>query len=681
MSLTIPKSKTINNFLSKYSKTNRVIRNYQKSIKEMSKDFSKKEGVLDYLKSFLTPRRPSLIKQNLLFVNDKNNKTYLSTIQSKIEIRSPSNLKNLSIFNGNKKVVFRNNNKNTIKQINSFKNKDNFRNIFYENNKCENYSNKLRGFSPKNRYKLMKIYQSLRCINSYCVTNTEKINKISKNNQDDFSNELNLDLSNDNYENNKSIKKEKNKITKMILKSNKKSNNNIKEKKYNNKNRISEYKIESINSIQLLYSKKDNYYFKEKGKENSFKIEKIDDVFSINEKKDIIKDNIKDIIKDDIKFDIKDDIKYDIKDDIKYDIKDDIKYDIKENIKEDIKEDIKENINNNYIKELNQKYIILPESNMKKEEKDEKDKFLEEIINKMRNKDKNEEQENLNKYNKSRLMKNCLNKLFFDYSDGNYSGSNKYKYLNEEEQNKENKNIILNKELIFRKNENEEKVLNTVENNGSINKQIINKENLNHILSNNQISNNNQLKIRDLIENKENINTENIEKDKDTILTIDDLTVDNKSNIRNINKTSNKKMIDMISDKNQNKLKEMNKINFNLNYLYESQNFVNIQLLNDENKKNTNNPKKINSSLKNFYKHSKLTKNPENKLELLLDKIPRHENDEDENNFANSNLSRKKDKNNNQNIRRSKIIEYINKNSAIMPPNDYTATNQFISSF
>mgnify|MGYP007070189059 CR=1 FL=1 len=659
--LTIPKSKTINNFLSKYSKTNRVIRNYQKSIKEINKDFQKKEGVLDYLKSFLTPRRPSLIKQNLLFVKDKNNKTYLSTIQSKNEVRSPANLKSLSIFNEGKKVVFRNNNKNAIKQINSLKNKDNFRNIFYENNKCENYSNKLRGFSPKNRYKLMKIYQSLRCINSYCVTNTDKINKISKNNYDDFSNELNLDLSKDNYESNKSIKKEKNKITKMILKSNKKSDN-IKEKKYNNKNKISEYKIESINSIQLLYSKKDDYYFKElKDKENSFKIEKIDDVFSINEKKDILKDDIKDIIKDDIKYDIKDDIKYDIK--------------------ADIKEDIKEKINNNYIKELNQEKIILPDNNVKRDEKDENDKFVEEIINKIKNQDKIEEQENLNKYNKSRLMKNCLNKLFFDYSDGNYSGSNKYKYLNEEEQNKQNKNIILNKEIIFQKNENEEKDMNTVEKNGSINRQIINKENLNQILNNNQISNNNQLKIRDLIENKENINTENIKKDKDTILSIDDLNVDNKSNITNINKSSNKKLIEMISDKNQNKLKEMNKINFNLNYLYESQNFVNIQLLNDENRKNTNNPKKINSSLKNFYKHSKLTKNPEKKLELLLDKIPRHENDEDENNFANSNLSRKKNKNNNQNIRRSKIIEYINKNSAIMPPNDYTTTNQFISSF
>ena len=624
MSLNIPKSKTINNFLSKYSKSNRV-HNYQKSLKEMNKDFSKKEGVLDYLKSFLTQKRPSLLKQNLISIKDKKNKNYLSTIYSKNEIRGPSNLKNISIFNDDKKVIFRNNNKNIIKQINSMKNKDNSRDIFYENNKYDNYSNKLRGFSPKNRYKLMKIYQSLRCINSYCVTketNTEKTNKI-KDVHHDLNNELNLDLNNDNY----SIKKEKNKITKLILKSNKNSNN-IKENKNANKNRIEDYKIESINSIQFLNDKKDDYFYNEKkNKENSFKIEKIDEILSMDEEKDI-------------------------------------------------KE---EDLNNNCIQEVNQEKFISQENDfINDEEKNDNNKFVEEIINKIKNKDKNDEPKYFDKYNKSKLMKNCLNKLFFDYSDGNYSGSNKHKYLNEEQQNK---NFIINKEIILQKNENEEKVGNKVAPYDGMNKQIINKANLNQILNNNKLSKNNRVKITDLIENKEKINTENIKKDKDTILSLDNLSIDNRSNISNINKSSNKKLIDMISDKNQNKLNEMNKINFNLNYLYESKNYLNIQLSNDENRKNINNPKKINSSLKNFYKHSKLTKNPEKKLELLLDKIPRHENNEDENVFFNANPPKKKFKNNNHIIRRSKIIEFINKNSAIMPPNDYTASNQFISIF
>ena len=113
-----------------------------------------------------------------------------------------------------------------------------------------------------------------------------------------------------------------------------------------------------------------------------------------------------------------------------------------------------------------------------------------------------------------------------------------------------------------------------------------------------------------------------------------------------------------------------------MNYLYENKNYLNIQLLSDR-PNDIKNRKKILSTDKNFYRHSKLIKVPKNNLELLLDKIPKHEK---ENTFLN-NHSVKTNKNNYKNLRKSKIIEFINKNSAIMPPNDYNSSNQFIYSF
>ena len=113
-----------------------------------------------------------------------------------------------------------------------------------------------------------------------------------------------------------------------------------------------------------------------------------------------------------------------------------------------------------------------------------------------------------------------------------------------------------------------------------------------------------------------------------------------------------------------------------MNYLYENKNYLNIQLLSDRTN-DIKNRKKILSTNKNFYRHSKLIKVPKNNLEILLDKIPKHEKD---NTFLNTH-SAKPNKNNYKNLRKSKIIEFINKNSAIMPPNDYNSSNQFIYSF
>ena len=36
-----------------------------------------------------------------------------------------------------------------------------------------------------------------------------------------------------------------------------------------------------------------------------------------------------------------------------------------------------------------------------------------------------------------------------------------------------------------------------------------------------------------------------------------------------------------------------------------------------------------------------------------------------------------KQKNNNNNLRKSKMMEFINKNSAIMPPNDYDISKKY----
>jgi hypothetical protein len=265
-------------------------------------------------------------------------------------------------------------------------------------------------------------------------------------------------------------------------------------------------------------------------------------------------------------------------------------------------------------------------------------------------------------------------------------------YLNNDSQDS---NIIINKKII---NQKFEKIRKNIKNNEVINDPIINdfqpennleplkieknfsNENINNANKNNKISNKNQnqIKHRDIIEDKENINTENIIKTSDIVLSLDNETFTDKNNISIIKKESNNnKKEELIFDNSkQDKLNEIKKINLNLNYLYENKNYVNIQLSNIQ-RNDIKNPKKLLSSNKNIYRHSKLIKVPRNNLELLLDKIPKHEK---ENNFLNSH-SVKTNKNSYKNLRKSKIIEFINKNSAIMPPNDYTTSEQFIYSF
>ena len=626
MSLNLHKAKTINNFLSKLKRPKKIINNKENNSRVVHKNYIKKEGLLDCLNSFLTPRRPYLMKQNLLNIKNKNSKNYLRTIQSKNEFKSPSNIttinksKSKTIFDSYHKILFRNNPR-IINQINSLKYKNNLKNLFFNsnNNDKNNYPDRMGSFSPRNRFRLMKIYETLKFIKTPCTT--KESNKEIVYNKEKLNNELNSDLTKEHF----FYKNEKN-------------------NKYNKKE-IKFYKIQNVNSLQFLKIKREkiqNNYMISKGRketESDFKEDNINFmIFSgINkdqEKKEILnnddENNLQEII-----------------------YSDDNSLNLNDNIKEENKNENKEifYINKNVI-----------------------------------NADK---LENSNNYNKINIMENCLNKLYFDYSDGNYTNSNNYKYLNSEGQES---NIIINKKIINKKFEN---IGKNIKNNEVINEPIINdfqlknnleplkkekdfsKENkngLNKIASKNP----NQLRPMDSIEDKENINTENIIKTTDIILSLDNETFTDKNNISNIKKGSNtKKREEFIYDNNkQDKLNEIKKINLNLNYLYENKNYLNIQLLSDRTN-DIKNRKKILSTNKNFYRHSKLIKVPKNNLELLLDKIPKHEKD---NNFLNTH-SAKPNKNNCKNLRKSKIIEFINKNSAIMPPNDYNSSNQFIYSF
>ena len=626
MSLNLHKAKTINNFLSKLKRPKKIINNNENTSRVVHKNYIKKEGLLDCLNSFLTPRRPYLIKQNLLNIKNKNSKNYLRTIQSKNEFKSPSNIttinksKSKTIFDSYHKILFRNNPR-IINQINSLKYKNNIKNLFFNsnNNDKNNYPDRMGSFSPRNRFRLMKIYETLKFIKTPCTT--KESNKEIIYNKEKLNNELNSDLTKEHF----FYKKEKN-------------------NKYNKKE-IKFYKIQNVNSLQFLKIKREkiqNNYMISKGRketESDFKEDNINFmIFSgINkdqEKKEILnnddENNLQEII-----------------------YSDDNSLNLNDNIKDENRNENKEifYINKNVI-----------------------------------NADK---LENSNNYNKINIMENCLNKLYFDYSDGNYTNSNNYKYLNSEGRES---NIIINKKIINKKFEN---IGKNIKNNEVINEPIINdfqlknnleplkkekdfsKENkngLNKIASKNP----NQLRPMDSIEDKENINTENIIKTSDIILSLDNETFTDKNNISNIKKGSNtKKREEFIYDNNkQNKLNEIKKINLNLNYLYENKNYLNIQLLSDRTN-DIKNRKKILSTNKNFYRHSKLIKVPKNNLELLLDKIPKHEKD---NTFLNTH-SAKPNKNNYKNLRKSKIIEFINKNSAIMPPNDYNSSNQFIYSF
>ena len=104
MSLNLHKAKTINNFLSKLKRPKKIFNNNENSSRVVHKNYIKKEGLLDCLNSFLTPRRPYLIKQNLLNIKNKNSKNYLRTIQSKNEFKSPSNI--TTINKSKSKTIF-----------------------------------------------------------------------------------------------------------------------------------------------------------------------------------------------------------------------------------------------------------------------------------------------------------------------------------------------------------------------------------------------------------------------------------------------------------------------------------------------------------------------------------------------------------------------------------------------
>ena len=594
MSLNIRKAKTINNFLEKVKNFHKIINNKQKSIKEISKKFRKNEDMLEYLQSFLTPRRPSLVKQSYFYIKNKNNNHHISTIQSKSEIRYPSNMKSNSILRTKHNIIYRN---NIYSQINTLENKTNSSRLSYDTINQKNYTKNLIGFSPKNRYKLMEIYNKLHSIKTPCLTkesNSKKTFKFFK--SDHFHKIINSDLNNDYYNIDKSINNNK-------LKNNKK-NNRIKDNNIIGKSKIDSYKIQNVNSLKFSKINKENI---------------INNNITLKEKEDEI--NLKE--KNEIEF---------------------------------LSEKKNENINNHIINGY-QNYLKTntPEKNDVKinntEYNKDDNKKVNEIINKIKEKDKNDNQENLNKYYKANIMENCLNKLFFDYSDGNYTYANNYNYTNDENINE---NIIINKEKLVKKVEN---IKPKFETDYLINdEKNINKNNFNQKL----IENNFNEKVN--LENKENINTENINIDKDIILSLDDEEIDSKNNQKKLN---------------QNLLNKLKKINFNLNYLYENKNFVNIQLLHENPKKN---PKQLINSKNDFFRNSKLIKKSKTNLKFLSDNIPKHENIKDIKYFSNSH-SIENNKIYKQNFRKNKIFEYINKNSAIMPPNNYIPSTKIISGF
>ena len=635
MSLNIRKAKTINNLFTKLSNTKRIIprHGYQSNLKEKNKDLTKKENILDYLKSFLTQRKPDLLKGNHLLIKERNSKNYISTLPTKDEIISPANIKCRGIFDLNTKKKFRNIDK-ISNQLNSMRyNKNN--KIFYRNNNYKNYTNKIIGFSPLNRYKLLKLYQSLHML-SPCSTKQTNLEKDFKNielirkSNDIFNKELNSDSNN--------------------LKKNK-TEKNINNKEYKKQNTF--YKIQNVNSFQLMEQNNDvinnNYKIKEKNyvEENILKEKIVNgdnpktylEYLKIQKIKNVLKNKEPKII---------------------------------------------------YMQEKNNNDITFDINNEKKENNNLNKKIIEINSNKSELYDKNQTLDIHDKYNKINVMGNCLNKLFFDYSDGNYPNTTNYNYLKEDNSDK---NIIINKEIIInKKKENNFKKIEqpipiqlknelTSSDFEKEKKRIINyspkkKEKIN---KNNKIMIRNQMHRNEFIENKENINTENIKKPKNKVLYMDNEIHGKKMNLSTIkNDSNNKVMNEIIPDKNKSYLKEMNNINLNQNYLLENKNFMNIQLLSNVYQSKKNNPKKIIPPNNNFYRNSKVLKDPKSNLDILLHKIPRYEKIFDEKNFVRSH-SVKNSTINSQILRRNKIIEYINKNSSIMPPNDYNASTHLIS--
>ena len=642
MSLNIRKAKTINNLFTKLSKTTNMIQGhgYQSNLKNSHKHLTKKENILDYLKSFLTQRKPFLIKENNFLIKERNRNNYLSTLPTQRDIVSPANLKSRGIFDLNTKIKYRNSFK--INQINSVRYKNSSK-IFYKNINYKNYSNKIKGFSPSNKYKLIKLYRSLHMLTP-CLTKQPNLEKDFKNfeqkrKKDEIINkEINIDSHND--------KLKKNKADKNII-------NN----EYKKENEINFYKVQNVNSFQLVNRNRNR---------NNDVI--INNKYKMKEKNDLEENSLKEKI---------------------------INGDTPKTYLEYLKiQKIKNVLKNNepkaiYVQEKNDNDITFNLNNGKKEKNSKNKRIVEENNNKSEYYIKNEELDINSKYNKINIMGNCLNKLFFDYSDGNYPNTSNYNYLKGDNQDK---NIIINKEIIInkkmeniKKNEqympiqlkNElissdfEKEEKNIAHNSPKKKEKVNKNN--KVLVPNQINRNN------FIENKENINTENIKKPRNQVLYMDNEMQNNKINRSTIkNESNNKKNDEIIPDKNKSYLKEMNNINLNLNYLLENKNFVNIQLLSNIHKAKKNNPKKIIPPNNNFYKNSKVTKSPQSNLDFLLDRVPRHEKIFDDKNYIRSH-SVKNSTINNEILRRNKIVEYISKNSSIMPPNDYNVSTHLIS--
>ena len=611
MSLNAFKPKSFNNFFSKLKKTKKeTIHNSKKSIKKFQKDFIEEDNLLNFLTSFITPRRRSINENSLNFSKKKNN-NYVTIIKSKNDTRSTY------LSKRNKTITKKNyNNYNSHKPKICSRNDDEFNKnktsqYLFSYNNYENYIEKIESnFSPRNRYKVMKIYQSL---------------------HKNISPRLPKEVNSENSKNYEKLKHFKSEFIHLRSKKNliHEKNNDINNEKKQKETRA--YSIDKVNSIEILNKKK--------------KLEIRDLILN----KEIINNsNDKKIIKPILEKNEK-------------------------NLEDDIKNDKINDQNNN--KNNKNKYVYIYPETVKLY-----DELQKNIKNKRRTKNIFNIKENknithngeLNKYNKTNIMEGCLNQLYFDYSDGNYNITKNNNYITGHDQEKKiitNKNIDNNEHNL--KEDLDNKKDNLIEDEGVNIKKEAKKENNNDL---NQISkdmNYSQVSNIKSIENKENINIENINKKEDTIFSLDNELLDNKKNTSNINesnKSDKQKLLRLFSEENKNNL---NKINFNLNYLYENKNYVNIQLLNNKKGLKTPNNKKIRGLTKeeNAYAFSKLRKTPKTNIELMLSQIPRHE----DKSFLFMSIQKNKSKI----LRRSKMIEFINKNSTIMPPNNYEASNQY----
>ena len=596
MSLNLHKAKSINIF-TKLSRPKILYQNEKSSRIITYKDSLKKKGAFNYLKGFLTSRETSLIQYNFLNIKNLKSKNILSTIQKKSEYKNSSKIyrtntsNNKAILESNYKVLARNNSK--INQINSMKFKISLKHFFSNNDNFQKYPNNMGSFSPKNRYRLMKIYETLKFINPPCKTK-----------------ESNLDNTLNKKQNNNKLNLEPNK--KKLLK-NKGKNKNPK------KAELINYKIDKVNSFQLLNIKqkvnKNNFLNSDDKKEiqNNLDNKNYNEIVSENKKE---QDNI--LTND---------------------------YENEEKITKIITSD--------------EKNLINSVENLKEENEYNLNEFNKNIDNK-------EQLDDNNNYYKINIMENCLNKLYFDYSDGNYPNTNIYNYLINDEQNK---NMIINKEIINRiVNQNDDK--KNIKKKDLKKEQIINKNKLNRILNKNQIIQ------TDINENKENINTENIKSIKDIALPLKDEIILNKNNLNNNNNDKNDSDNKKNIDKNKiNKLSEEKTKNLKDNHFEESKN--NINLLSDLGSPEKNQEKVVDLPIKRNNKNSKVIKKPKLNLEQLLDDLQKSEN-----NQYNENINSVKPKKNNFiNSRKFKSIEFIGKNSVIMPPNEYTPSNPFIYSF